>query len=177
MLIYLSMIETPEERGKFEAIYETYKQLMFYMANNILHDTRDSEDVVHEAFLKIIEILDQIEVVECPRTKSLVVTITERKAIDLYRRKRRKTFLPFHEELANAACLSQVETFVTNNAISEAIASLPATYREVLILKYSQGFSAEEVGVILSMSTENVKKTIQRARKTLESRLDGEVLS
>ena len=58
MLIYLSMIETPESRSKFETIYETYKQLMFYIANNILHDARDAEDIVHEAFLKIIEILD-----------------------------------------------------------------------------------------------------------------------
>lgn len=176
MLIYLSMIETPEGRSKFETIYETYKQLMFYIANNILHDARDAEDIVHEAFLKIIEILDQIEVVDCPQTKSLIVTITERKSIDLYRRKRGKTFLPFHEEFANAASPSETDTFVTNHAISEAIVSLPPKYREVLILKYSQGFSTEEVGAILSMSPENVKKTIQRARKKLEVLLDDEVL-
>lgn len=176
MLIYLSMIETPEERGKFEAIYETYRQLMFYIANNILHDARDSEDIVHEAFLKIIEISDQIEVVKCPKTKSLIVTIVERKAIDLYRRKRNKTFLPFHEELANTASFSKTDAFIASNAISEAIIALPAKYREVLILKYSQGFSTEEIGTILSMSAENVKKTIQRAQKKLEILLDEEVL-
>lgn len=174
MLIYLSMIEAPGDRSKFETIYKTYRQLMFYIANSILHDARDSEDVVHEAFLKIIEILDRIDAAECPQTKSLVVTVTERKAIDLYRRKRSKTFLPFQEEFANTAGPSKADAFVTKHAVAEAIASLPPKYREVLILKYSQGFSTEEVGEILSMSPENVKKTIQRARKKLAILLEDE---
>lgn len=55
---------------------------MFYIANKILGDTRDSEDTVHDAFLKIIEIIDDIKDVESPQTRSLIVTITENKAID-----------------------------------------------------------------------------------------------
>lgn len=174
MLIYLSMIETPEDRSKFERIYENYRQLMFYIANSVLKDTRDAEDVVHEAFLKMIEILDQIEDASSPRTKALAATITERKAIDLYRRKRRKTFLPLDEGLADVSGPSK-ET-AADHVIAEAIAALPANYREVLILKYAHGFTMEEVGGLLSMSTESVKKTIQRARKKLESVLKEEAL-
>lgn len=47
MLIYLAMIDSPEGKNKFEIIYEQYKNLMFYTANKILGDTRDSEDIVH----------------------------------------------------------------------------------------------------------------------------------
>ena len=61
MLIYLCAIEGQDEKQKFEIIYEEYKNLMFYVANRILEDTQDSEDIVHQAFLKIIEIIDQIE--------------------------------------------------------------------------------------------------------------------
>lgn len=85
MLFYLSLIDTNEEKSKFERIYEAYRNLMYYAASRILGDTRDSEDVVHQAFLKIIEILDKIPAAVCPQTHSLVVTIVERKAIDLYR--------------------------------------------------------------------------------------------
>ena len=53
MLIYLAVIDSPEGKIKFEIIYEQYKNLMFYTANKILGDTRDSEDIVHDAFLKI----------------------------------------------------------------------------------------------------------------------------
>lgn len=54
MLIYLSLIEEDAEREKFEILYDAYRNLMFYLANEILGDTQDSEDVVHQSFLKII---------------------------------------------------------------------------------------------------------------------------
>lgn len=43
MLIYLAMIEGPEERSKFEQIYEKYRALMFYRAKQILGDDRWTE--------------------------------------------------------------------------------------------------------------------------------------
>lgn len=75
MLIYLAMIDSPEGKPKFEIIYNTYKQLMYYTASSILGDTTDSEDIVHEAFLKIIEILEKIDKPDSPQTRSLIVTI------------------------------------------------------------------------------------------------------
>lgn len=59
MLIYLSLIEEDAEREKFEMLYDAYRNLMFFLANEILGDTQDSEDVVHQSFLKIIGILDK----------------------------------------------------------------------------------------------------------------------
>lgn len=53
MLVYLAMIEGPEERSKFEQIYEKYRALMFYRAKQILRDDRDAEDAVHEAFVRV----------------------------------------------------------------------------------------------------------------------------
>ena len=64
MLMYLTIIDSKEGQQKFEFIYNRYKKLMFYIANKILGDTRDSEDTVHDAFLKIIEIIDDTELVD-----------------------------------------------------------------------------------------------------------------
>ena len=80
MFIYLAIIDSPEGKLKFEVIYERYKGLMFYTANSVLGDTRDSEDIVHEAFLKIIEIIDEIDDPKSTQTRYLIVTITENKA-------------------------------------------------------------------------------------------------
>lgn len=90
MLIYLSMIDSLEGKQKFEVIYIKYRQLMFYVANKILMDAKDSEDVVHDSFLKVIEIIDKIIDPESPQTRALIVTITENKAIDLYRKHKSK---------------------------------------------------------------------------------------
>ena len=60
MLIYLAAISSDEDKSKFELIYRQYRNLMYYAANQILHNSSDAEDVVHQAFLKIVEILDTI---------------------------------------------------------------------------------------------------------------------
>ena len=36
MLIYLQVIDAPEDRDQFITLYETYRGLMFYVANQIL---------------------------------------------------------------------------------------------------------------------------------------------
>lgn len=55
MIIYLQMLETPEEKSKFEQLYLEYKGLMFHVAYEILHNEQDAEDAVHQAFVKIAE--------------------------------------------------------------------------------------------------------------------------
>ena len=60
MLVYLSLIESDEDKSKFEKIYERYKGLMFYTAMQILNHKQDAEDAVHQAFVSIIENLDKI---------------------------------------------------------------------------------------------------------------------
>lgn len=55
MIVYLQLIDTAEDRSKFEQLYEQYKQLMFYTAFQILKRPQDAEDAVHHAFLSIAE--------------------------------------------------------------------------------------------------------------------------
>lgn len=174
MLIYLAMIESDEDKSKFEIIYDTYKKLMLYEANKILMDTHDTEDVVHESFLKIIKIIDQIEDPQCPRTRNLVVTIVERTAIDLYRYRKRHSSMAFDETYINVPSPQDLEKLENRMDISVAIATLPTKYREILLLRYDSGFTEAEVAQILSMTQENVHKTVQRAKAKLEKILERE---
>ena len=52
MLIYLQMIETPEDRSKFETLYEEYRDAMYAVAQKILRNNMDAEDALHQAFCK-----------------------------------------------------------------------------------------------------------------------------
>lgn len=46
MLIFLQMIETPQEKSKFEILYQQYRNLMFSIARQILKNDQDAEDVI-----------------------------------------------------------------------------------------------------------------------------------
>lgn len=99
MLIYLQMIETPEEKSKFEQIYLQYKGLMFHVAFQILHNEQDAEDAVHQAFVKIAENIRKIDQPVCPKTHGYVVTIVENKAIDQYRKQHKHPSAELNEEI------------------------------------------------------------------------------
>lgn len=109
MFLYLAMIDSDADKSKFEILYSEYKNLMYYTANRILRSSSDAEDVVHQAFLKVIEILDTISSPRCHKTRALLVTITEHKAIDLYREKQRRNVLPLAEEYIGAAPAAEIE--------------------------------------------------------------------
>lgn len=86
MLIYLQMLESPEEKSILEQIYLEYRGLMYHVAYEILHNEQDAEDAVHHAFVKIAENIKKITDPVCPKTHSYVVTIVEHQAIDQYKK-------------------------------------------------------------------------------------------
>ena len=55
MLIYLQMIETPEDEDKFTEIYEAYLGLAHHVALGHMKNEHDAWDVVHHVFMKIAE--------------------------------------------------------------------------------------------------------------------------
>lgn len=172
MLIYLSVIESEEDKTKFEIIYNEYKNRMYYEANKIVNNSMDAEDIVHQSFLKIIKILDQIEVPKSPKTKNTIVLIVERTSIDFLRKKKRRTILSIDDENINIPTISEIENIPNASVVSQAIALLPTKYRELLLLKFDSGFSEHEIAEMLSMTDANVKKTIQRAKAKLKSILE-----
>ena len=65
---YLALLDTAEEKSRFEELYLLYRQDMYKTAYSILQDSFEAEDVVHEAFLIVIKKLDKISEIKCPRT-------------------------------------------------------------------------------------------------------------
>ena len=173
MIMYLQMLETSEEKIRFEELVHTYKNLMFYVANQILHNDHDAEDAVQQAFFAILKNFDKISEIKCPQTRGFIVTVVERKAIDLYRAKNRSTVVSFDEEFINVpSCTEEIVSARTD--LARALAMLPTRYRELLLLKYDSGYSEREIADMCSMTPANVKKTIHRAKKKLEALLEKE---
>ena len=162
MMVYLMTIDSQEGRSKFERLYMAYRESMYQASYSILHNEYDAEDAVHQAFLKIAEIIDIVDETLCARTKSFVILIAERKAIDLLRCIQR------HPTVS----LEEVEIGVTieydgSNQLTRCMTQLPANYRQVLLLKHAHGFSSRETARILGLTEANVIKIDQRAKKKL----------
>lgn len=163
IITYISMIDTPEEQDKFEQIYSRYRDLMYRAAYRILHNPNDAEDAVHQAFVSIIGILQKIVQIDCPETRSLIVLITERKAIDILRTSHAGQTLPINEEV-----LGLEVPLPGDNGLADALAKLSAHYREVLLLRFDNGYTTAELAKILHLTPSGVRKLIGRAKQALE---------
>ncbi len=165
MLICLQTIDTPSDRARFEALYRAYRGLMFHAANAVLRNAQDAEDAVHQAFLKIAE---RIEVMPDtgPQARALVVTIAERKAIDLYRAKGRHPTVDLDE-----LPLAYDRPLAKDGTLAAAMAALPPRYREVLLLKYYNGYDNGTIANFLDATPENVRQIIFRAKNKLAAEL------
>ena len=159
MLIYLQAIDSPEDRTRFEALYTAYRGLMFHVANRILENSQDAEDAVHMAFLSLAGCRLPSEL--GPQARHLAATVAERKAIDLYRARRRRSEVELEDEFYGCAPPP------SDGTLAGAMAALPPRYREVLLLKYYNGYSAGEIGTLLDITAANVRQLIARAKKKL----------
>ena len=156
MLVYLAVLETEQEKTKFEQLYLTYRQTMFYVANSVLHDTQLAEDAVHQAFLRIMDHMGNISKI---RKKQAVLSFDELADWSVER---------------TASPGNEIESREGYDCLIELIGQMPESYRSVLLLKYDNGYSTAEIASMLNLTEENVKKRIQRARKKLEQILDTE---
>ena len=64
--------------------------------------------------------------------------------------------------------------FDLDNPIAAAIAKLPAQYRDVLLLRFDNGFTTKEIASMLNISDSGVRKLIARAKRSLQEMLEKE---
>ena len=169
VLVYLQMMDSETDRSKFEQLFVRYKGLMFHVAMEKLQNVDDAEDAVSQAFIAIADNIHKISQIDCQKTKSLVVIVTENKALDMIRQRRK--VIPM--ELDKRTTGMDIP-LPGDCGLADAIAVLPAQQREVVLL-CGDGYKPAEIAKILGISPSNVYKILQRARKVLEKAMKGEL--
>jgi len=171
--LYLTLINTTDDKKKFENLYYEYRTLMKYIANGILKDEYLAEDAVHEAFLKLTRYLNKIDDIKCPRTKTFIVIIIRSVSLDILKKEKRIKTTDI-EEISNIPAVTN--DFLENIEVEELVSkikSLPDTYRDILELKAYYNLSDKEIADILKISLSAARKRLQRARAALKEILKG----
>lgn len=163
MIIYLQTIENPSDKAKFEQFYLHYQAFMYQVAFQILQNKQDAEDAVHNAFLSIAKNIEKVGEPIGRRTQGYVFVIVERKAIDIYRERKRKECDELIEDEIGISYPPPGE-----HDLVWCITQLPPRYRQAIFLKYSHGYSVKEIADILGISHAAASKLDQRAKKKLE---------
>ncbi|MCI8598384.1 MAG: sigma-70 family RNA polymerase sigma factor [Lachnospiraceae bacterium] len=181
MLLYLSMLDTQEEKDKFTEIYDQYQHFCWYVANQLLEDAHLAEDAVQDAFLALTRHLDKVDDVDSPKTRKFLMTIVKSKAIDILRKRKggELSTEDMEAETQDPArdILDQYITKENYNHLISCILELDEAYRVVFEYKYVHQLSDGEIAQLLNITPKLVNVRFFRARKKLQDMLEKEVVS
>jgi RNA polymerase sigma-70 factor, ECF subfamily len=172
------------EEWRFETLVRRYQQRVVAHVARMIGNWDDALDLAQEIFLKVFQALPRYR----PEFKfsTWLFRIAANAGIDALRKRRLRTVpleVPIGEdedgprrefpstELDPYGVLRNTER---RRSIEQAIAQLPAEFRELISLRHFAGLSYEEIAETKRMPLGTVKNKLFRARAVLKSRLAGE---
>ncbi len=167
--LYLSMVETDEERDLVTSLFNLYERKMYVIAYGILNNKQDAEDAVSESFIKLINNLDKISDIESPKCKGFITIVVKNTAIDVYNKRKKH----IHSDIDEAYDLSGgdvEEDFLRDfdyESIRRAVGLLKEEYRQALTLKYFYEMKIEDIAKIIGITYDGARKRISRAEQGL----------
>ena len=157
----------------FRVLFEAHKDRVYSIALRYSGDRAAAMDIAQDAFVKVLGRIQEFR--GEAGFESWLYRIVVNTCLDHQRRGRR--MMPFLGELIEAVS-AQGETVLHRLMRAEAeddvqriVARLPAEQRVVVVLRYTEGLSYDEIAGILGCSPGTVASRLNRAHKVLERKL------
>lgn len=166
----------------YEKLVKQYDRQVFRIANHIVQNREDAEDVVQDAFLKAYQKLDQFQ--GNSKFYTWLVRIAVNEALMRLRKRRTGKMVSIDEDVETEegsmprdladwspdpeAMYGQSEI---GDILRKTIQGLPPGFRVVFVLRDVEGLSTEETAETLGLSIPAVKSRLLRARLQLRERL------
>ncbi|GKU76646.1 RNA polymerase sigma factor SigW [Paenibacillus sp. L3-i20] len=178
----LARLALKGDQGAFAKLVDIYQDKLFHMAYRMLNNRQEAEDVVQDTFLRVHKNLDRFD--EALKFSTWIYRIATNLCIDRLR-KRKPTYSLDAESndydgldgysmipSDNRTPESELILSDTQRIIHQAMESLPPKYKTVMMLRYIQDMSLQEVGDILDMPVTTIKTRVHRGREFLRKKLE-----
>ena len=161
----------------FDVLVTRYRRAMLTIAQQIVRNPTDAEDVVQDAFLRAFEALPQLS--DLNRFGAWLHSITRNRALRYYRSASRYQPQEDMEPYLNRATDTSaedpahiVERELTQQAIRDAIQELPTDFRAVIELYYWAEMPQKRMAEFLSLPLTTVKWRLHKAKELLKTILE-----
>jgi RNA polymerase sigma-70 factor, ECF subfamily len=165
------------DREALAEMYDTYSDDLYGYAFRLLNNRQLAEDCVGESFTRILETLRSGK---GPQTslKAYLYRIAHNWITDIYRRQPPEPYI-LDEKLPNSenGTEMKVDARVAQNHVRHALRALTPDQRQVIMLKFVEGWSNDQVSVALRKPIGAIKSLQHRALESLRRALkqaDGE---
>lgn len=157
-------------------LYDRHGDTAFGLALKILRDDGEAEDVVHDAFVAIVQRIDQYHP-ERGTVAAWLVTTVRNLALDRARRKTRRAQIveaELRHEPAEAPRDPELALYSERerDRVRKAMSCLPAAQRETLEIAFFEGLSYPEIAARENVPLGTIKSRAARALHALRAQLE-----
>ena len=154
----------------FEQLVIAYRDQVFRLALRMCGNEADADEVAQEAFLSAWKALPNFR--GDSRFSTWLYQLTSHAAIDLLRREKRQIAAEDITEVSVSdpapSPQQQAERSETRQAVRDAMGQLSPEYRQIVVLRFLQELSYEEIGAVLKLPPGTVKSRLNRAKAQLK---------
>lgn len=150
-----------------ERIYKKFQQSVYSYCARMMGNKSEAKDAVQEVFLRVIDYRTSAPVSHFP---AWLFRITRTVCLNLIRKK--KDYLEYNDEVCSITSYSKEQDFSLKEVLENALLQLPPSLREIVILREYEGYSYQEISVLLDIDLSLVKVRIHRARLSLRKILE-----
>lgn len=169
------------DQAAYSDVVQFYQERIYQHCYRMLGNKHEAEDLAQEAFIRAYVNIDSFD--ERRKFSTWLYRIATNLTIDRIRKRKPDYYLDaeikgtegltMYSQLSstNPLPLEEVENLELNHYIHQQISELPPKYRSIIILRYLEEFSLQEISDILDIPIGTVKTRIHRGREALRKKL------
>lgn len=162
----------------FEDVVREHQDAVYGAALRILGDRDAAFDAANQTFMKAYRSIGSYDPSRPIKHWLLRIAVNEAITIGRARTRERARHAPEAEaaNVSDRTAMPEVETLAreSRDRIRAAVAKLPDLYREVVVLRYFNELSVDEVAALLGRSSSTVGVQLLRGRQLLRKALEGQ---
>lgn len=178
---YMDVIQACQrgDEEAFRVLFETHKDRVYSIALRYSGDSAAAMDIAQDTFLKLLSSIRQFR--GDASFESWLYRLVVNTCLDHHRKRRR--FLPLLDDALDDAldrfrapresALQDLLREEQEGRVQQVVAQLPEDQRMVVVLRYTEGRSYEEIADLLGCRRGTVASRLNRAHKALERRLSN----
>jgi RNA polymerase sigma-70 factor (ECF subfamily) len=170
-----------QDQDNFVYLINRYEQKLFSYIMRLTNALQeDAEDILQEVFIKVYENLNDFD----PSLKfsSWIYRITHNQVISRHRRLKARAegyATVIDERLAETLAsdldvATDLDRKLLTESVNKILGKLSAKHREILVLKYIEGKSYQEISDIIMKPMGSVASRMNKAKKEFRKQLDRE---
>ena len=152
-------------------LVERYHGPLLYFLRRMLPDRQGAEDVLQDTWLTVVRELFRLR-----QPKAFPAWLYRIARNKVYQQLRKhNSFVPLKEEVAEAPAEEETEDFSADDAarVHECLERLPPEQREVLVLRFLEQMSYEDIAAVVGCPPGTVRSRIHYGKRALRREMEG----